>query len=520
MSEKLPLKNPSRLCIMLFITTKEHRLLQQTIESIKQQTCPEWQVVIVASDQSIINTDKFQSVLNSKLINIEILFSTLAPHKIARNTKNKYILFLALGDRLHQDFVLHFFQQQQKSPSLRLFYSDHGLLSKGSKKPLIHFKPDWNPDYLHSFNYISYAAVFFCDDLLKITDLLDTIEKDYFHQLLLTLTPQYDKKDIYHLAKPLVQLQVIEKDASTTKTQLTNYFSTSKATYRHPFFLPNPAPLVSIIIPTKNQFKLLKQCIDSLLEKTIYPNFELLIIDNQSNDPATLEYLEQLSQREKIHVLPYPHAFNYSAINNFAVQQTNGSLIALLNNDTEIVHSDWLTEMVIHASRPDIGCVGAKLIYPDGSIQHGGVILGIYGTASHAHKHFPNDHTGYFNRLITVHNVSAVTAACLVMRKDVFNQVGGFDEVNLKVAYNDVDLCLKVLQQGYRNLWTPYAELIHHESKSRGKKRSWWQRRKLNKEGLFLKKKWGSLLINDPAYNPNLTLNSEDFSLRKQKIVD
>ena len=520
MSEQLPPENLSPLCIMLFVTRKEHRLLEQTIASIKQQTCPKWKLIIVAPDQNAIKTDDFQVILNNqKAVKADVLFSTDAPHKIVDEVKSQYIIFLSLGDQLHQDFVHYFFQQKQQYVSLRLLYTDHSLLSKGLEKPVMHFKPDWNPDYLLSFNYISYAIVFSCDDLLRINDLLDAVEKDYFHQLLLVLTQQYTKDEIYHVAKPLFQLQGIDKK-SPTETLLADYFSNNEAIYRHAFFLPNTMPLVSIVIPTKNQFKLLKQCIDSLLEKTSYPHFELLIIDNQSNDPVTLEYLEQLASIENIRILHYPHAFNYSAINNFAVKQSKGSLIALLNNDTEIIHSDWLTEIVTQACRPDIGCVGAKLIYPDGTIQHGGVILGIYGTASHAHKHFPNDHTGYFNRLITVHNVSAVTAACLVMRKDVFNQVGGFDEVNLKVAYNDVDLCLKVLQQGYRNLWTPYAELIHHESKSRGKKRSWWQRRKLNKEGLFLKKKWGSLLINDPAYNPNLTLNSEDFSLRKQKIVD
>jgi GT2 family glycosyltransferase len=188
----------------------------------------------------------------------------------------------------------------------------------------------------------------------------------------------------------------------------------------------------------------------------------------------------------------------------------------LLNNDIKVIHSDWLDEMVAQACRPEIGCVGAKLYYPDNTIQHAGVILGIKGTASHAHKYFPKAHLGYFNRLVVTHNVSAVTAACLVMRKELFEQVGGFDEVNLKVAYNDVDLCLKVLACGYRNLWTPYAELIHYESKSRGKKRSWWQRRKLRKEARFLQKKWGKLLQNDPCYNPNLTLEAEDFSLKNK----
>ena len=268
-----------------------------------------------------------------------------------------------------------------------------------------------------------------------------------------------------------------------------------------------------MIIPTKNQYSLLKSCIDSINNTTSYDNIEIIIIDNQSNEKEVLDYLDSLQvPPHKVRVIKYNKPFNYSAINNFAVKHATGSLIAFINNDIEVINKNWLEEMVYHALRPEIGCVGAKLYYPDGTIQHGGVILGIKGTASHAHKHFPGDHPGYFNRLSVVHNVSAVTAACLVMRKALFEEVEGFDEVNLKVAYNDVDLCLKVRELGYRNLWTPHAELIHHESKSRGKKRSWWQRRKLRKEARYLQQKWGDALLNDPAYNPNLTLDKEDFS--------
>jgi len=418
---------------------------------------------------------------------------------------------------LRKRLCFSFFQQQQKTPLLRLFYTDNTILSKNSGESLTHFKPDWNPDYLTSFNYINHATIFYRHDLLKINTPLDKEEKDYFHQLLLKISQQYRPHQIYHLPIPLVHLNNIEKDIEIKKNYLKYYFINSNTVYRPIPSLQKPLPLVSIIIPTKNQFKLLKQCIESLLEKTTYTHFELLIIDNQSDDPVSLAYIGQLSKLQNIRVLPYPHAFNYSAINNFAVKQAKGSFIAFLNNDTEIISPKWLDEMIIHASRPNIGCVGAKLYYPDKTIQHAGVILGIYGSASHAHKHFYQDDVGYFNRLISVQNLSAVTAACLVMRKEVFEQVSGFDEVNLKVAYNDVDLCLKVLEQGYRNLWTPYAELIHHESKSRGKKRSWWQRRKLRKEELFLKQKWGDLLMNDPAYNPNLTLEREDFSPKKPK---
>ncbi len=516
MIAKLSLKNSFRLSIMLFVGTKEHYLLQQTIESIQQQSCSQWDLILVIPDQDTYNADKFQSLLTSSQAPVyTLLFSTLPPHKIAAKAKGKYILFIASGDRLEQDFVLHFFQQQQKTPLLRLFYTDHSFIANKSKQPLTHFKPDWNPDYLTAFNYIAHAIVFYRYDLLAINELLNNEEKDYFHQLLLSISQQYKQEQIYHLAIPLLQIASQKKEPRSKAGLLASYFYHSNTVYRPILSLPKVIPLVSIIIPTKNQFKLLKQCVDSLLGKTTYVRFELLIIDNQSDDPETLAYLQQLSLLDRTRVLPYPYAFNYSAINNFAVKQAKGSLLVFLNNDIEIISPKWLDEMLIHASRPEIGCVGAKLYYPDETIQHGGVILGIYGSASHAHKHFPKDHAGYFNRLISVHNISSVTAACLMMRKRVFEQVGGFDQINLKVAYNDVDLCLKVLAQGYRNVWTPYAELIHYESKSRGKKPSWWQRRKLHKEEQFLKQKWGDLLLNDPAYNPNLSLDREDFSVKK-----
>ncbi len=497
----------SYLCIMLFITSKEIALLEKTLKSIKKQTNKKWILYIVLPNEKIIDLETIKTTLNNiKIKKYNLLFSPHPPHKIINRITTEYIFFIATGDYLHKEFIRLFFQKKKILPNLHIFYTDHTTIESNT-----HFKPDWNPDYLDSFNYISHAVIFKQSDLLKI-NLSKTTKKDYFHQLLLKISKQYNKSKIYHLPISLLTLKNTQKNY---KNPLTNYFYSNNSVSKKDFPLSKPNPLVSILIPTKNQFKLLKQCVTSLLEKTNYSNFELLIINNKSNDSNTVDYLKQLDQCHNIRVLSYPYAFNYSAINNFAVKQAKGSIITFLNNDTEILNSNWLDEMVKHALRPEIGCVGAKLYYPDGTIQHGGVILGIYGSASHAHKHFPKDHAGYFNRLIAVHNVSAVTAACLVMRKEIFEQVGGFDQVNLKVAYNDVDLCLKVLQQGYRNLWTPYAELIHHESKSRGKKRSWWQRYKLRKEERFLQQKWGELLLNDPAYNPNLTLKQEDFSVKK-----
>nr|WP_276322306.1 glycosyltransferase family 2 protein [Halomonas neptunia] len=279
--------------------------------------------------------------------------------------------------------------------------------------------------------------------------------------------------------------------------------------------LPEVLPKVSLIVPTRDGVDVLKPCVDAILRLTTYPNFELIIIDNQSVCPKTLSYIQSIEKEDdRVRVLNWNHRFNYSAINNFGVLHASGEIIGLINNDIEPLKSDWLTEMVRQVSRKEIGCVGAKLYYPNDTIQHAGVILGLGGVAGHGHKRFPREHPGYCQRLRYVQNYSAVTAACLLVRKDVYNEVGGLNERFLKVTYNDVDLCLKIIKAGYRNLWTPDAELYHHESISRGKNNTWRKKWRAKLEFNYMRMKWSSLLDNDPAYNPNLTLVHEDFSLR------
>ncbi|WP_208123096.1 glycosyltransferase [Spirabiliibacterium mucosae] len=212
-------------------------------------------------------------------------------------------------------------------------------------------------------------------------------------------------------------------------------------------------------------------------------------------------------------MLKYPHPFNYSAINNFAIKKAKGKIIGLINNDIEVINGDWLSEMVSHAIREDIGCVGAMLYYPNNLVQHAGVILGIGGVAGHSHKFSTKEDCGYFSRLRLVQNYSAVTAACLVMRKSVFNEVGGLNEIDLTVAFNDVDLCLKVMKCGYRNLWTPYAELYHHESISRGQENTPEKLLRFQKEVNYMKFTWGTNSKIDQFYNMNLSFLREDFSI-------
>jgi GT2 family glycosyltransferase len=267
-------------------------------------------------------------------------------------------------------------------------------------------------------------------------------------------------------------------------------------------------PLVSIIICTQDCLDLLEPCVGSIFNGTTYPSYEVLIVDNNSVRNETKDYLEQLAKNPNIRILPDKKPFNYSAMNNDAVAVARGNVLCFMNNDTEAMSPDWLYEMTSHAVRKEIGAVGAKLLYPDNSIQHAGVALGIEGLSGHIYSGRPADDPGYMSRAQLIQNYTAVTAACMVVRKEVFEKVGGFNDSELKVTYNDIDLCLKILAAGYRNLWTPYAVLFHHESATRGAADTASKRKHAKQEIEYMRKQWNSLLLADPAYNPNLTLDA------------
>ena len=277
------------------------------------------------------------------------------------------------------------------------------------------------------------------------------------------------------------------------------------------FALPEPAPLVSLIIPTRDHAALLQTCLDSVLERSSYPAYEILVIDNGSVEPETAALFARLPG-DRVRVLRDDAPFNYSALNNRAAREARGELLCLMNNDIEVLTPDWLEEMVSFAAQPDIGCVGARLWYPDGRLQHGGVIHGLGGVAGHSHKYAPRDYVGYFHRAVLHQDFSAVTAACLVVRKAVYEQVGGLDE-SLAVAFNDVDFCMRVREAGYRNVWTPYAEMIHHESVTRGQEDNPEKQARFAGEIRRMQARWGDAILREPAYSPNLSLDHEDFSL-------
>jgi GT2 family glycosyltransferase len=277
--------------------------------------------------------------------------------------------------------------------------------------------------------------------------------------------------------------------------------------------LPATLPLVTVIIPTRDRVHLLRPCVEGVC-RAEYANLEILIVDNASQCRKTRRYLAAVLGDRRISILALPGSFNFAALNNAAVRVARGQILAFLNNDVQCMETGWLMEMVSHAVRPEIGAVGAKLLYPEGSVQHAGVILGLGGLAGHAHRFFPADHLGYMRRLQTAQYVSAVTAACMVLERKKFTEVGGFDEKTFSVAYNDVDLCLKLRSRGYENFYTPYATLYHKESASRARDISRARRSAYARESHSFKARWQHMLATDPYYNPNLTLEKEDFSLR------
>lgn len=276
--------------------------------------------------------------------------------------------------------------------------------------------------------------------------------------------------------------------------------------------LPASPPLVSLIIPTRDKAALLKACVDSIRTTTRYPSWEILVVDNGSTDGVALSYLDEIGRDPRVQVIRDTGPFNYSAINNHAARMVRGQVLGLVNNDVEVISPDWLTEMVSHALRPGIGAVGAKLLYANGTVQHAGVILGIGGVAGHGHKYLDEDSPGYGGRAISTQSLTAVTGACLVVQKAIYWQVGGLNETDLRVALNDVDFCMRLVAAGYRNIFTPFAKLYHHESMSRGRDDTAEKQILYKKEVGYMKKTWGQMLLNDPAYNPNLTLYFENFS--------
>ena len=420
-----------------------------------------------------------------------------------------------------------------KNRDLQLLYSDEDKLEEHNRRFEPYFKSDWNPELFLAQNFVSHLSVYRTDLIHRIGGFRIGFEGSQDYDLTLRCIEQIRPEEIEHL--PWVLYHWRAGDQSTASNPTAKPYAQEaarRAVQEHlkrtgiagtvvpshgvylqtKYALPNERPMVSIIIPTRDQASALKKCVDSIFEKTDYPAYELIVLDNESYDAEALEFLAELKKRDGVRVERIDDAFNYSRLNNRGVELSRGSFVALLNNDVEVLHADWLTEMVSRAMQPKVAMVGARLWYPNGTIQHGGVILGAGGIAGHAHAGLRRGEPGYFARAHLAQDVSAVTTACALVKREVYLQVGGFDE-NLAVTFNDVDFCLRLREAGYRIVWTPYAELIHHESASRGFDNSAPKQVRFLAEVDYMKSKWGDILQRDPFYNPNLSLDENLFTL-------
>lgn len=393
-----------------------------------------------------------------------------------------------------------------------------------------HYKPDFNPDYLRSVNYICHLTVFSRKLYEQVGGFRKEFDGSQDYDIILRLTEKATK--IVHIPQVLYYWRAHEESTAkdihakdycmvAAKKALAEHLdrigiagtvedASILSWYRIRYALKGQ-PKVSIIIPNKDHIDLLKRCVDSIQKVSTYENYEIIIVENNSELRPTFKYYESLKANKKVKVVYWKDEFNYSAINNYGATFADGDYVLLLNNDMEIITPDWLQEMLMFAQRDDVGAVGAKLYYSNDTVQHGGVILGIGGVAGHSHKYFDKNNPGYFGRLVVAQDLSAVTAACMMMPKAVFEQVGGLDE-GYKVAFNDVDLCMKIREAGYLIVYTPYAELYHYESLSRGSEDTPEKVERFNGEVRLFMDKWQKKLDEgDPYYNPNLTLVYEDF---------
>jgi O-antigen biosynthesis protein len=519
------------------------------LDSVSGQIYPHWELLLAGDFSAVSQCSAIANEYRSKNAQVKIISVKLSANLAAtfnsalELAQGEFVARINQHDQIPPQALFLLAREINKHPDADLIYTDDDNIDDTNKRLDPRFKPDWNPDMFFSYNYLANLTLYRHTRMLKLGGYRPGFEGAEDYDLSLRYLRDTPATKIRHIPRVLYHSRTTSQPLALTpsplrgegwgegkgaahqsgKRALSAYFEGSGITVedgpapnlyhiKHP--LPTQPPLVSIIIPTRDKVEILRACIESILQKTDYENWEMLVVDNQSVEPQTHTYFEQIQRDTRIKVIRYEKPFNYSAMNNYAVQFSQGEILALLNNDVEVITGEWLSEMVSHAMRPEIGAVGAKLLYSNGLVQHAGVILGIGGVAGHAHKYLKGCDHGYCHRAIISQNLSAVTGACLVVRKSIYEEVGGLNEVSLAVAFNDIDFCLKLLAAGYQNIYTPYAKLYHHESISRGHNDTPEKHAVYAQELDYMKNSWGDRLKLDPAYNPNLTLEFENFFLR------
>jgi GT2 family glycosyltransferase len=541
--ESLSFEYRPQISIITPVWNTDEKWLRLAIESVLNQVYDNWELCIADGCSTKPHVKKILKEYAKKDSRIKVKF--LIENKgIAGNSNEalslatgEFVTFLDHDDELAPVTLYEIVNLLNKNQDLDFIYSDDDKIDERGKRKEPFFKPDWSPDMFLSCNYPIHITVI----RESLMDIVNGFREGYDgsqdYDLFLRVTERIEKNRIAHIQKILYHWRtIVTSAASSIEAKPYAYTAAKKAlndtmirgsikikditdgywtgSYRINYEIKGN-PKVSIIIPTKDNTMIFKRCIDSILEKTDYENYEIVIVDNQSKEEKTFRYYDKIKNNSKIKILEYDKPFNFSAINNFAASHVDTEYVLFLNNDTEVISGEWLSAMLEHAQREEVGAVGAKLIFPDGTIQHCGIILGLgsHKVAGNPYYKYP-EHHGYFGIIDEVRNYSAVTAACMMLRKGVFEEVGGFNE-NLAIAFNDVDLCLKIREQGYLIVYTPYAKLIHYESLSRGYEDNPEKQARFLKEAEYVRKKWWHVIDKgDPYYNPNLSLDKGDFLIK------
>ena len=529
---------PLRFSILVPLYNTPEVFLRQMIASVLAQTYPQWELCLAdGSDEkhgyvgSVCRQFQDQRIRYKKLPeNLGISGNTNACLELATG---EYIVLLDHDDLLHPG-ALFALRKAIHDTGADMLYNDEATFCTDPKKRCFPYhKPDYAPDTLRSYNYICHLLAFQRVLFDRVGLFRPEFDGSQDYDLVLRLTEQ--AKHIVHIPQILYFWRIHAGSVASGVAAKPYAIAAAKraiaqhlerlgltgavedaavpSTYRIRYALEG-TPLISILIPSCDHAEDLSKCVATILEKTTYPNYEILIIENNSRQEKTFAAYQRLCRDPRIRVVTWEREFNYSAINNFGAAFARGEYLLLLNNDMEVIDPDWLQQMLMYAQRSDVGAVGAMLYYGDDTIQHAGVILGIGGVAGHGHKHFPRGSSGYMSRAAIAQNLSCVTGACLLMRRAVWDEVGGLDE-GFAVAFNDVDLCMRLRKAGYLIVWTPYAQLYHHESKSRGAENTKEKQLRFAGEVARFQQRWEKeLAAGDPYYNPNLTLQREDFRLK------
>ena len=507
-------------------------LLANTIDSLTDQLYPDWRLYLISEHPS--PNPIFEQDNNLSWVQTDAKLHD-AINQVSVHNENVFIGTLHVGERLSPQALCSFCDKFNKAQT-NLIYSDHDYIDETGLRNFPHFKPDINLEMLRATNYIAHSFVIHSQSFNQLNGFNIDLTQAEGHDLILRYIDTFGEQYVEHIPEILYSFikqdnSMLQVETVASKIALTQHMQRNnikaevidaevERTYRI-LYNQEKMPLVSILIPTKNQYTYIKACIDSILEKTAYSNYEIIIVDNQSDEKDACDYLEGLKEKDNIHIIYYNDAFNYSTVNNVAAEQAKGEYLLLLNNDTEVLHENWLDVMMSHAQRDTVGIVGARLLYPDNTIQHAGVIIGLSKAADHPFNHTELSDNGYLNRLKIDQELSAVTAAALLIKANVYTQVNRLNDTDYTINFSDVDLCLNVVEAGYKIIWTPHATLLHHGSVTQKKvdvKKIEARNEIFKKDEDTFVSKWKKYILHDPAYNINLDTGSPFMSTRVKAL--